>query len=113
MPRRRRHLRSKPVMQQSGPGYVNFATLSGHYVSPLVINGEDGSIVQVPSTDLRARTFRGTEAVDAAIAWIKQQPTNQPWMASRGFRNGTYAGDATSKSIAAFIGSGHQQSRLL
>jgi Sulfatase len=67
------------------PGYINFATLSGHYVSPLVINNEDGSIDQVPSTDLRARTFRGTEVVDAAIAWINQQPKGQPWMASVAF----------------------------
>ena len=67
------------------PGYINFGTLSGHYVSPLVINNEDGSIVQVPSTDLRARTYRGTEVVDAAIAWINQQPKDQPWMASMAF----------------------------
>ncbi|MGO8843690.1 MAG: sulfatase-like hydrolase/transferase [Methyloceanibacter sp.] len=67
------------------PGYINFATLSGHYVSPLVINNEDGSIDQVPSTDLRARTYRGTEVVDAAIAWINQQSRGQPWMASVAF----------------------------
>jgi Sulfatase len=67
------------------PGYINFATLSGHFVSPLVINNQDGSVVQVPSTDLRARTFRGTEQIEAAIAWINQQPTNQPWMASVAF----------------------------
>jgi Sulfatase len=64
------------------PGYINFATLSGHFVSPLVINSEDGSVEQVPSTDLRARTYRGTEVVDAAIAWINSQPAEQPWMAS-------------------------------
>ena len=67
------------------PGYINFATLSGHYVSPLVINNEDGSIDQVPSTDIRARTFRGTEPVDAAIDWINQQPADQPWMVSLAF----------------------------
>jgi hypothetical protein len=67
------------------PGYVNFNTLSGHYVSPLVINNEDGSVVQVPPTDLSARTFRGVQVVDAAITWINQQPKNQPWMASVDF----------------------------
>lgn len=67
------------------PGYIDFATLSGHYVSPLVINNEDGSIEQVPSTDIRARTFRGTVPVDAAIDWINQQPAGQPWMASVAF----------------------------
>ena len=67
------------------PGYINFATLSGHYVSPLVINNENGSIEQVPPTDIRARTFRGTEPVDAAINWINQQPANQPWVVSVAF----------------------------
>jgi len=67
------------------PEYINFATLSGHYVSPLTINNEDGSIEQVPSTDIRARTYRGTDPVDAAIEWINQQPKSQPWMVSLAF----------------------------
>ena len=67
------------------PDYINFATLSGHYVSPLTINNEDGSIEQVPSTDIRARTYRGTDPVDAAIDWINQQPASQPWMVSLAF----------------------------
>jgi hypothetical protein len=66
-------------------GYISFATLSGHYVSPLTINNEDGSIEQVPSTDIRARTYRGTDPVDAAIEWINQQPRSQPWMVSLAF----------------------------
>jgi len=67
------------------PSYINFATLSGHYVSPLVINHEDGSIEQVSSSDIRARTYRGTVPVDAAIDWINQQPKDQPWMVSLDF----------------------------
>ena len=67
------------------PSYINFATLSGHYVSPLDINNEDGSVDQVPSTDIRARTYRGTEPVDAAIDWVKEQPANQPWMVALSF----------------------------
>jgi hypothetical protein len=67
------------------PAYINFSTLSGHYVSPLVINNEDGTVEQVPLTDIRARTYRGIEAVDAAIAWVKQQPSNHPWMAALSF----------------------------
>jgi hypothetical protein len=67
------------------PGYIDFATLSAHYVSPLVINNEDGSVQQVAPTDLRARTYRGTEPVDAAITWINQQPAGQPWVASVAF----------------------------
>lgn len=66
------------------PAYINFSTLSGHYVSPLVIN-DNGSVVQVPPTDLSARTFRGVQVVNAAVAWINQQPKNQPWMVSVDF----------------------------
>ncbi len=71
--------------QSPVPSYLDFTTLSGHYVSPLVINNEDGSVDQVPPTDIRARTYRGVEPVDSAIAWIEQQPPQQPWMVSLAF----------------------------
>jgi hypothetical protein len=67
------------------PDYIDFAKLSGHYVSPLVINHEDGRVEQVPLTDIRARTYRGTVPVDEAIQWIKRQPRQQPWMATISF----------------------------
>ena len=71
--------------QPSVPSYVNFDTLSAHYVSPLVINEPDGSVVQVPATDPRARTFRATSAVDSAVGWINEQPSGKPWMATVSF----------------------------
>ena len=68
------------------PGYINFRYVSaGIPYRRSCINNEDDSVVQVPSTDIRARTFRGTEPVDAAINWINQQPANQPWIASVAF----------------------------
>ncbi len=67
------------------PGYINFSTLSGHYVSPLVINNENGSVVEVSPSDIRARTYRGIEPIDAALDWIKQQPAKQPWMVTLSF----------------------------
>jgi hypothetical protein len=70
---------------QPQPAYLDFTKLSGHYVSPLVINHEDGRVEQVPPTDIRARTFRGTLPVDAAIEWIKKQPQQKPWMATVSF----------------------------
>ena len=94
------------------PGYINFATLSGHYVSPLVINNEDGTIEQVASTDIRARTFRGTEVVDAAIDWINQQPTGQPWMASVAFATAHTPVMQPPSQLLPSSGSGQQQSRL-
>ncbi|MBI1813492.1 MAG: sulfatase-like hydrolase/transferase [Deltaproteobacteria bacterium] len=67
------------------PDYLNFATLSGHYVSPLVLNFEDGSVEQVPASDPRARRFRATADVDAAVGWIKARPAGRPWMATVSF----------------------------
>lgn len=71
--------------QTPAPGYVDFSKLSGHWISPLVINHEDGSIERVPPTDLRARTYRATYAVDAAIDWITTRPADRPWMATVAF----------------------------
>jgi len=60
-------------------------TLSGHYVSRSFINHQSGAVRKVPSTDIRARTYRGTAPVDAAIAWIKRQPADRPWMVTVSF----------------------------
>jgi len=71
--------------QAPQPTYLDFQKLSGHYVSPLVINREDGSVEQVPPTDPAARRFRATFVVDAAIDWITHRPAGRPWMASVSF----------------------------
>ncbi|TAL45504.1 MAG: arylsulfatase [Methylovulum sp.] len=71
--------------QTPRPSKINFNLMDAHYVSPLVINHEDGRVEQVPLTDKRARTFRGTAPVDAAIDWINQRPKDRPWMASVSF----------------------------
>ncbi len=71
--------------QDTRPANIDFSTLSAHYVSPLVINHESGAVEVVPPTDLRARTYRGSVPVDAAIEWISRQPRNTPWMATVSF----------------------------
>jgi hypothetical protein len=73
------------VTCQSPPPDLDFETLSGHYVSPLVYNYPDGSAEEVPPTDPRARTFRAEFAVDAAIEWINDRPADRPWMATVSF----------------------------
>ena len=67
------------------PSNIDFTVLSAHYVSPVVINHEAGAIEQVPPTDIRARTYRGSAPVTAAIDWIKRRPSDVPWMASVSF----------------------------
>ncbi len=71
--------------QSTPPDYVNFETLSGHYVSPYVVNREDGTTEEPPPTDPRARRFRAAQAVDDAIAWIRNRPAGRPWMTTVSF----------------------------
>jgi arylsulfatase A-like enzyme len=70
--------------QSPRPDYLSFDTFNGHYVSPLLIQ-DATSITEVPITDPRARVFRDTSMVDAAIDWINHQPSSTPWMASVSF----------------------------
>jgi hypothetical protein len=65
------------------PSYINFSSLSAHYVSSQVING-----TAVPETTLSARTYRGVQVIDSAIDWINQQPKDEPWMAAVSFASG-------------------------
>jgi len=67
------------------PDYINFETLSGHYVSPLVYNHPDGRVEAVPASDPRSREFRSTASTDDAIDWIKSRSKKKPWMATVSF----------------------------
>jgi sulfatase-like protein len=64
---------------------AGFNTLSGHYVSPLWINDENGQAIEVPLTDTSARTYRGVVPVDSAIEWITSRPKDTPWSATVSF----------------------------
>ncbi len=68
--------------QATPPENLHFETMNGYYVSPLVINKPDGSVVPVPATDSRAREYRTKLETDAAIQWINSRPPGQPWMAT-------------------------------
>src|SRR5262249_47607696 len=44
--------------QAKAPDNLNFEDGNAYYVSPLVINEEDGTVVEVPFSDPRARRYR-------------------------------------------------------
>ena len=71
--------------QATKPDNVNFSLLSAHYVSPVVINHDNGLVESVPPQDIRARGYRGSAHIDAAIEWIRSRPRGTPWMASVSF----------------------------
>lgn len=66
------------------PSGLNFGIQNAYYVSPLVIN-QGGTVTEVPTTDPRNRGYRTTIEADAAISWIKNRPSNKPWMATVSF----------------------------
>lgn len=68
--------------QEQAPDHLTFDEANGYYVSPLVINQEDGEVVALPFSDPRARRYRTELETDAAIAWIKSRDPAKPWMAS-------------------------------
>jgi hypothetical protein len=68
--------------QEKAPERLNFQEENGYYVSPLVINEEDGTVVEIPLTDPRSRRYRTELETDAAIEWIKSRDRSRPWMAS-------------------------------
>jgi len=67
------------------PESLAFDEPNAYYVSPLVINEEDGTIVEIPFSDPRARRYRTRLETDAAIAWINSREPGQPWMASMSY----------------------------
>ncbi|MBY0274424.1 sulfatase-like hydrolase/transferase [Candidatus Binatia bacterium] len=70
---------------ERAPEHLTFDEPNAYYVSPLVINQEDGTVVEVPYADPRARRYRTELETDAAIAWINSRTPGKPWMASLSF----------------------------
>ncbi len=81
--------------QDPVPPEVDFSLFNGYYVSPLVINHEDGRVelvagnkddgTQQDPTDARARQYLTTQQTTAAINWIRQQSPETPWMATMSY----------------------------
>ncbi len=64
---------------------TGFNTLASHFVNPVVINYQDGSVEQLLPTDPRSPAYRGSDIINEAIAWIKTRPSETPWMATVSF----------------------------
>ena len=63
---------------------LNFTKQNGHYTGNWVINKLDGTTETQPVADSRGRGFKTQQEVNRAIAWIKQQKSDQPWLLSLG-----------------------------
>ncbi len=66
------------------PNYLDFSKQNGHYTGNWVLNKLDGTTELQPPQDPRARGFKLSQEVTRAANWIRQQPTDSPWMVSVG-----------------------------
>ncbi|MBV9034080.1 MAG: sulfatase-like hydrolase/transferase [Acidobacteriaceae bacterium] len=68
------------------PSNVNFGLTNAYYVFNLVTDDlAAGTVYKHPLTDPRARMYSPTETTDAAVKWIKSQPSGQSWMATASY----------------------------
>jgi arylsulfatase A-like enzyme len=65
--------------QSTPPSNVDFSRLNGYYVWPLIENDLKTNTV-TPPPYIVARTYSPIESTTAAIDWIKEQPSGNPWM---------------------------------
>ncbi len=71
--------------QSEAPAHLAWDLGNAHYVSPLVIN-HNGQVDEAELIEPRARGYRSTLEVNAAIEWIQQQSgSGKPWMATVSF----------------------------
>lgn len=71
--------------QVSRPGYVDFSTQNGYYTGEFVQSWSDGRTRKVGAEDPSARGYRSTMETDRAVAWVRQQGQQTPWMMSLGY----------------------------
>lgn len=67
------------------PEYVDFTRQNGYYTGKWVINQPDGTVQTLSPAVASHRGYRSTVETDRALAWIRQQPADQPWMLSLGY----------------------------
>lgn len=71
--------------QASRPAYLDFTTQNGYYTGEFVQSWSDGSTRKVGAEDPSARGYRSTMETDRAVAWVRQQTKETPWMMSLGY----------------------------
>ena len=69
------------------PPSLNFKMANAYYVWHRVYNQPDGTVIQVPLTDPRARGYVSEATTAAASDWIKAQNSHRPWMATVAYAN--------------------------
>ncbi|MCC2596706.1 sulfatase-like hydrolase/transferase [Pusillimonas sp. MFBS29] len=71
--------------QASRPTYLDFTAQNGYYTGEFVQSWADGRTQKVGAEDPSARGYRSTMETDRAIAWVRQQSPDTPWMMSLGY----------------------------
>lgn len=71
--------------QVSPPAYLDFTTQNGYYTGEFIQSWSDGRTRKVGANDPSARGYRSTMETDRAVAWVRQQSKETPWMMSLGY----------------------------
>lgn len=71
--------------QVSPPAYLDFTAQNGYYTGEFVQSWSDGRTRKVGANDPSARGYRSTMETDRAVAWVRQQSKETPWMMSVGY----------------------------
>lgn len=71
--------------QSAIPGHLDFGTQNGYYTGMFVVSDAKGNARKIATNDPDARGYRSTMETDRAIAWVKQQSGEQPWMMTLGY----------------------------
>jgi len=69
----------------SRPSYIDFTRQNGYYTAEWIISDADGNVRTEAVSEPRARGYRVVQETDRALAWLKQQNGDRPWMLSVGY----------------------------
>jgi len=73
------------VCRAARPSYIDFSKQNGYYTAEWIISEADGSVRVEAVTEPGARGYRVVQETDRAVAWLKQQSGERPWMLSVGY----------------------------
>lgn len=71
--------------QSATPSHLDFSLQNGYYTAEWIVNEADGATRVIPVSDPAGRGYRTVQETDRAVAWIKRQRDDQPWMLSLGY----------------------------
>ncbi|HLT99447.1 MAG TPA: sulfatase-like hydrolase/transferase [Burkholderiaceae bacterium] len=67
------------------PSYIDFTRQNGYYTAEWIISDANGNVRTEAVSAPGARGYRVVQETDRALAWLRQQNSEKPWMLSVGY----------------------------